>query len=223
MDNLMADRAPLSIFETLSAIDITPKLKKKNNLSYLPWSTAWEIVKLHYPDSTYRPIKAENGCNYHTDGRTCWVEVEVTIAGETQSESLAVMDHRNRAIPYEEVTSVDVNKSTKRALTKCCSLFGLGLSLWSGEELSDTAKAAKIAHETAAREKAAEERKALTAANKRISDIAQQKIGEGIPRDRIYEVIQSFTGGKKNPNAITDIEVSAACYEAIANMTTEEE
>lgn len=215
--------ARTSVFRTLNAIDISPKLKKKNNLSYLPWSTAWEIVKLHYPDSTYRPIKADNGCNYHTDGRTCWVEVEVTINGETQTESLAVMDHRNRAIPYEEVTSVDVNKSTKRALTKCCSLFGLGLSLWSGEELSDTAKAAKAVRVAAEREQVAESRKQLAAANERISEIAQQKIREGIPRDSIYEVIQSFTGGKKNPNAITDIAVSEDCYNAIASMSVEEE
>lgn len=212
-----------SVFSTLSAIDISQKLKKKNNLSYLPWSTAWEIIKLHYPDSTYHTIKAENGWNYHTDGRTCWVEVEVTINGETQTESLAVMDHRNKAIPYEEVTSVDVNKSIKRALTKCCSLFGLGLSLWSGEELSDTAKAARAVRVAAERAESDERRKLLTEANERISTIAQQKIKEGVPRDSIYEVIQSFTGGKKNPNAITDMAVSAECYEAIANMTVEGE
>lgn len=64
-----------SVFKTLSAIDITDKLKKKNNLSYLPWSSAWAIVKERYPDANYTVVKTEDGCLYHTDGKCFeWLE-----------------------------------------------------------------------------------------------------------------------------------------------------
>ncbi len=129
-----------SVFATLSAIDITDKLKKKNNMSYLPWSSAWAIIKDYYPDAKYYPVKAEEGRLYHTDGKTCWVETSLTIAGETQNETLAVMDHKNQPITYDTVTSTQFSKSIKRCLVKNAALFGLGLSLWNGEELSDEAK-----------------------------------------------------------------------------------
>ena len=129
-----------STFDVLEEVDITSDLKEKNKLSYLPWSSAWAIVKRLYPSSTYTPVKSEDDCLYHTDGKTCWVETSVTIQDETQNECLAVMNHRNQAISADEVTSVDINKSIKRCLTKNLALFGLGLSLWNGEELSDAAK-----------------------------------------------------------------------------------
>ena len=200
-----------SVFATLSAIDITDKLKKKQNLSYLPWSSAWAIIKNHYPDATYRSLKNEVGWNYFTDGKTCWVEVELTIAGETQTEQLAVMDHRNQAIPADTVTSVAVNKSTKRALVKAAALFGLGLSLWNGEELSDEAKAEK------------KEKAALAAENAKIIELAKQKIDAGVDKDTVYAIVQKYSGGKKNPNAIQSLEDSEACYQEINNLKEEKE
>ena len=210
-----------SVFQNLSAIDIGDKLKKKNNMDYLPWSSAWAYVKDLYPDATYTVNKTPEGCIYHTDGKTCWVEVSVTINGETQTELLAVMNHRNAPIPADEVTSTEVNKSIKRALVKCLALFGLGLSLWNGEELSDAAKVTRAKKQEA--DEAAElERKkaevALSQENAKVIELCKSKVAAGIDQAKLYAVVEKYTGGKKNPNAIKNIEDSQTCYKEIEAM-----
>lgn len=210
-----------SVFATLSAIDITGKLKKKKDLSYLPWSSAWAIVKEHYPDATYHPVKTANGCLYHTDGKTCWVETSVTIAGETQNETLAVMDYKNQSITSDVVTSCEFEKSIKRCLVKNCALFGLGLSLWNGEELSDAAKTTrakkKAADDAAAKEKKKAEAE-LAEENAKIIALCTKLKDQGVDPDAMYAVISKYTGGKKNPNALSTMEDSKACYEEIKKM-----
>ena len=48
------------------------------------------------------------------------------------------MDTRNQSIPFERVTSFDVNRSLQRSLTKACARHGLGLYIYAGEDLPDT-------------------------------------------------------------------------------------
>lgn len=206
-----------STFAVLSAVDVTDKLKKKNNMSYLPWSSAWEIVKNNFPDATYTVNKTPDGCIYHTDGKTCWVETSITINGETQTELLAVMNHRNASISADEVMSTEVNKSIKRCLVKNAALFGLGLSLWNGEELSDAAKETRKKKQ---KEEAAETA-ALVAENAKIVALCKDKIAQGFDKQELYSVIAKYTGGKQNPNAIETIEESQACYEEIFKMKKE--
>ena len=200
-------------FETLSAIDITEKLKEKNKMKYLPWSSCWQIVKSIYPNSTYNPVKTDDGCIYHTDGKTCWVETSLTINGETQNETLAVMDFRNQSIKAENITSVDVNKSTKRCLVKNAALFGLGLSLWNGEELSDAAKQERK------KKTEAEKESEVTIKNLQaeIVSMAKKMVDSGIDSTTIYAKIEEI-GGKKNPNSIKDIEKCQEIIEALKEM-----
>ena len=210
-----------SVFQTLSAIDVSDKLKKKNGMNYLPWSSAWAITKEHFPDATYHVVKTEDGCLYHTDGKTCWVETSVTIQGETQNETLAVMDHKNQAISADVIASTQFEKSIKRCLVKNCALFGLGLSLWNGEELSDAAKVTRAKKQEA--DEAAElERKkaevALSQENAKVIELCKSKVAAGIDQAKLYAVVEKYTGGKKNPNAIKNIEDSQACYKEIQAM-----
>lgn len=210
-----------SVFAVLSAIDITGHTKKKGNITYLPWSSAWAFVKDRYPGATYDVVKTPEGCIYHTDGKTCWVETEVTIEGETQRETLAVMDHKNASIPADTVTSVAFERSIKRCLTKNLALFGLGLSLWNGEELSDNAKAAKKqkeAEDAKAAEEEAKAKAALDAANQKITDLCVAQKEKGVDSDAMWAVVCKYTGGKKNPKAIKSIEDSDACYKEIEAM-----
>ena len=126
-----------STFETLSAIDVGNRIEKKNGLNYLSWPWAWAELKKRFPDATYRVINDPEGLNYHTDGRTCWVEVGVTVAGQEQIETLPVMDFRNASIPKDKVTSYDVNKAIKRCMVKAIGLHGLGLYIYAGEDLPE--------------------------------------------------------------------------------------
>lgn len=217
--------AEKSVFATLSAVDVTDKLKEKNKMKYLPWSSAWEIVKNYYPDANYRVVKDDNGCIYHTDGKTCWVETSITIQEETQNETLAVMDFKNQSIASDVVTSVQFGKSIKRCLVKNLALFGLALSLWNGEELSDAAKQtrAKKQAEDAAAEKEKKKAEAILAdANSKIIELCKSKIADGVAQDTLYAIVAKYTGGKKNPNAITTLEESEACYKEIDTMSVQE-
>ena len=135
-----------SVFETLSSIDLKGKIKTKNSLSYLPWSTAWSEVMKVYPDSTFRVIPQivdtiGNERFWHDDGRTGWVQVGVTIGGVEMIETLAIMNFKNVSIPAEQITSTDANKAMKRCLVKACAMHGLGLYVYMGEDIPEvTAK-----------------------------------------------------------------------------------
>ena len=124
-------------FAVLNAINVNDKTEKKNGLTYLSWAWAWGEIKKRYPDANYTIYENADGLNYHTDGRTCWVKTGVTVSGIEHIEYLPVMDHRNKSIPANAVTSFDVNKAIQRSLTKACARHGLGLYIYAGEDLPE--------------------------------------------------------------------------------------
>lgn len=127
----------MSVFETLSAINVNDKTEKKNGLTYLSWAWAWGETKKRYPEAIYTIYENNDGWNYFTDGKTCWVKTGVTIEGLEHIEYLPVMDYRNKSIPADNVTSFDVNKAIQRSLTKALARHGLGLYIYAGEDLPD--------------------------------------------------------------------------------------
>ena len=129
-----------SVFSVLNAVNVNEHTEKKNGLAYLSWVWAWQEVKKRFPDAQYTIYEREDGVNYWTDGRTCWVKTGVTIRGLEHIEELPVMDYRNAAIPLDKVTSTDVNKAIQRSLTKACARHGLGLYIYAGEDLPDGEK-----------------------------------------------------------------------------------
>lgn len=192
------------IFDTLNEIDISEYIKEKPGkvkIKYLPWASAWKIIKAKFPDAHKHIIKDENGNLYHTDGKTCWVETSLFINGETQVEELPVMNHLNQPIPLSDVTMTDVNKAKQRCFVKTAALFGLGLSLWVGEELSEEAKAKKKQKV----EEEVKEQAVLEEKRGKIVELAKQLIQSGIESSRIYTEIRKISG-KKNPNSIEKME-----------------
>lgn len=125
-------------FCELISLNVDDKTKKKNGSSFLPWAYAWGELKKLFPDSNYKIYENETGFNYFTDGRTAWVKVGVTVNGIEHIEYLPIMDNRNRSITLENITSVEVNKTIQRALTKAIARHGLGLSIYAGEDFSET-------------------------------------------------------------------------------------
>lgn len=153
----------MSVFQTLSAIDVSGKTEKKSNLTYLSWAWAWGELKNKYPDASYKiyeneiddllvhgeqafPIKRK--VNYFTDGRTAWVKVGVTVDGQEHIEMLPVMDHRNKSIALNALDSFAVNKTIQRALTKAIARHGLGLYIYAGEDLPEAVKEEKQSEQT---------------------------------------------------------------------------
>lgn len=132
-----------SVFETLNAINVSGKTEKKNGLTYLSWAYAWAEVKKLYPTAQYhvyeRDTQQYGPVNYFTDGKTCWVKVGVTIEGMEHVEMLPVMNFKNQSIQLDKVTSCDVNKAIQRAITKAIGRQGLGLYVYAGEDLPESA------------------------------------------------------------------------------------
>ena len=208
LQKLTATQSEKSVFQTLNEYDISEHLKKKDKIISLPWSKAWMILKTLYPDSQVEVIEnagfdSDDVVRYFTDGKTAWVKVAITIKGHTETESLAIMDFRNKSIPVANITSADVEKSIKRCMVKCAALHGLGLSLWTGEELS-----------SAAREKKEND---LDGVKQDILIIVSGKLEAGVPKEQIYKVIESIAG-TKNPNAIKDIPTAQKVAEQIKKL-----
>lgn len=129
-----------SVFETLNSINVSGKTEKKNGLTYLSWAYAWGEVKKLDPTATYKVFERDTQwgpVNYYTDGRTCWVKVGVIINGLEHIEMLPVMDYRNKSIPLDKVSSVDVNKSIQRCITKAIARHGLGLYIYASKDIPE--------------------------------------------------------------------------------------
>ena len=54
------------------------------------------------------------------------------------------MDFRNKSIPKDVVTSMDVNNAIQRALTKSLARHGLGLYIYAGEDLPQEPEVEKV-------------------------------------------------------------------------------
>ena len=125
-----------SVFKTLSEVPIKDKVERKGNIDYLSWAYAWSMLKHHFPNAQRVVYEdPQTGWNYFTDGRTCWVKVGVIVEGQEHIDYLPIMDFRNQAIPVDKVNQFEVNKAIQRSTAKAIAMHGLGLQLWTGEDL----------------------------------------------------------------------------------------
>ena len=150
-----------AMFDALYSLDLSDKLERRENdkLSYLSWANAWAEFKRAYPNATYRIIKDTNtNLPYFNDPNIgLIVYTEVTADNQTYEMWLPVMDAKNKAMkeqPYtyqvydsykktyvektvQAATMFDINKAIMRCLVKNLAMFGLGLYVYAGEDLSN--------------------------------------------------------------------------------------
>lgn len=127
-----------SVFSTLSAISVREKVESKGKADYLSWANAWAMLKQHYPNAQRVVYESEHtGLNYFTDGKTAYVKVGIIVDGIEHIDYLPVMDFRNNSIPVDKLNSFEVNKTIQRSTAKAIAMHGLGLSLWTGEDIPD--------------------------------------------------------------------------------------
>ena len=126
-----------TVYGTLSAISVKDKIERKGNLDYLSWANAWSMLKSNYPDAQRNVYENKDGLNYFTDGVSCWVKVGIVVGGIEHIDYLPIMDYKNNSIPLAKLTSTDVTKAIQRSTAKAIAMHGLGLSLWTGEDLPE--------------------------------------------------------------------------------------
>jgi hypothetical protein len=119
----------MSKFLELRKIDVSEHLEKKNGLSYLSWAWAVDTLLQQDPTATWE-YKEPVSFN-----ETLMVFCSVTAFGKTMTAQLPVMDYRNKAIPNPDAFAV--NTAMQRCLAKAIALHGIGLYIYSGEDIPD--------------------------------------------------------------------------------------
>lgn len=145
----------MKTFLDMRKINVNDRVEKKDGLSYLTWSWAWDEFKQAYPEATYEVMKNDQGLPYFESNAGAMCYTRVTVNGLTHEMWLPVMDGKNKAMksmPYtysvrdfktkqqvektvEAFTMFDVNKTVMRCLVKNLAMFGLGLYIYAGEDL----------------------------------------------------------------------------------------
>lgn len=115
-------------YSELAAINVNEHVEKKMNLSYLSW--AWAVDTLLRHDENASWVYTEP--TIYKDG-TMMVYCTVTAFGRSRTSQLPVMDYKNKAIPQPD--AFQVNVAMQRCLAKAIALHGLGLYIYSGEDI----------------------------------------------------------------------------------------
>ena len=121
-------------FEELNKIEW--EISKKQNLSYISWANAWDMLKRQYTNANYEKIRnsADNSFLFKSGtGGMC--EVAVTVNDITHSADLPVLDYSNKPVPYDRIDSFQINKTLQRAFTKAMAMHGIGLYVYRWEDL----------------------------------------------------------------------------------------
>ena len=168
---MVKGRDAMKTFEEIASKNVNDHTEGRNGLTYLSWSWAWDQFKRLCPDANYEVIKFD-GIPYVYDEKTgymVYTKVTATLAGNdgpiTHEMWLPVMDSSNKAMkaePYtyivksygkevektaQAATMFDINKTIMRCLTKNLAMFGLGLYIYSGEDLPEQTEEEKKAAE----------------------------------------------------------------------------
>jgi len=114
--------------------NVNDHVEKKNGLSYLSWAWAWAEALKADADATFKVEMFDGKCFMDING-TAMVFVTVTMFKKPMTCQLPVMDYRNKAIPNPDAFAV--NTAIMRCMTKALALHGLGMYLYSGEDVPE--------------------------------------------------------------------------------------
>ena len=123
-------------WKQLKSVEIKDMIEKKGKYSYISWAMAWSALCDIYPDATM-----EKHCNEHgfpvfkDENGWCFTKVTVTVNGKSVTEMLPVLNNYNK--PIKNPDSMDVNTSLQRCLAKAVALHGLGVHVYSGEDIAE--------------------------------------------------------------------------------------
>ena len=129
------------LISKLLAKNVNEHVEKKNGLSYLSWAWAWAEALKADVNATFVVNMFDGKCFMDING-TAMVFVTVTMFNKPMTCQLPVMDYRNKAIPKPDAFAV--NTAIMRCMTKALALHGLGMYLYSGEDLPEEGKSVVI-------------------------------------------------------------------------------
>ena len=117
----------MKTFAELNKINVSANIEKKGNLSYLSWTYAVETLLTNDPTATWQFAEPKY------IGETVMVFCTVHAMGKSMTMHLPVMDNRNQAVKNPD--SRKMSDAMMRCLVKCIACFGIGLYVYSGEDV----------------------------------------------------------------------------------------
>ncbi|ENQ3106018.1 DUF1071 domain-containing protein [Bacillus cereus] len=162
---------PKNYFTELASIDVSKHVEKKGRFSYLSWSWAVDQLLKKCPDATWRVARFD-GLPYLKTEVGYFVEVEVTVNNITRSQIHPVLDNYNK--PIATPTSFQINTSIQRCLAKAIALHGLGLYIYSGEDIPQDDEPKQTSKQQSIVPEKEQERQAQVANEQRIQAIHAQ-------------------------------------------------
>jgi len=117
-------------YNDLRKINVSEHIEKKNGLSYLSWAYAVDTLLQQDPQATWSygaPMQF---------GETLMVFCTVHAFNKSMTAQLPVLNFRNQAIPNPDAMAV--NTAMQRCLAKAIALHGIGIYIYSGEDLPES-------------------------------------------------------------------------------------
>lgn len=118
------------------------KVGNNRTFDYLSWAVAWDFVLQTFPESDF---EFDDPKGFDGTGVEIWVTVNIREGEDvlTRRWWLPVLDFKNQ--PVASPTSLQINNTRMRVLVKCLAAgFGLGLELYTGEDVPDATHDAKV-------------------------------------------------------------------------------
>ena len=122
----------MDTYEELRKINVNEHIEKKNNLSYLSWAWAVDVLFQNDPTACWE-YRWFNDQPYLKVGETFMVFCTVKAFGRERTAQLPIMNYKNQAMT--EFTTFDLNTTMQRCLAKAISLHGIGLYIYAGEDI----------------------------------------------------------------------------------------
>jgi len=119
----------------LLKINVNEHTEKKNGLTYLSWAWAWREALKADQSATF-DVQTFDGKPYMDVNGTGMVWVTVTMFGQPRTCMLPVMDYKNKPILNPDAFAV--NTAIMRCMTKALALHGLGIYIYSGDDLPES-------------------------------------------------------------------------------------
>ena len=135
-------------FEDLYNKNVSEFVEKKGKFNYLSWAFAVKELKKAYPEATYIQVYNEQNKPYFQDESGCYVKINLFLTKQDRKDDFyqpfthPILNNQNKTIL--KPNSFEVNTSFMRGLTKLIGMCtGIGLSLYSGEDLPEVDKEAE--------------------------------------------------------------------------------
>lgn len=119
----------MKTFNELRLINVNEHTERKGKFTYLSWTWAVDQLLQNDPAATWTfgdPV-------YFNE--SVMVFCTVNAFSKSMTCQMPVLNNTNKAIANPN--AMDVNTAMMRCLTKCISLFGIGLYIYAGEDLPD--------------------------------------------------------------------------------------